>query len=111
MSPSATPPPAANELVRVEQAIPLGTPPTGRSVAKKEKLANPTPPPKGRRWGKKQTLESTPPAITPAPMIAQNPSAPSATPFTVASAATPPNIPEATRGPAANAYKAQAAAR
>ena len=110
MSPSATPPPAANELVRVEQAIPLGTPPTGRVVAKNEKLANPTPPPKGRRWGKKQKLESPPPAMTPAPMIAQKPSAPSATPFTVASAATPPTIPVATPAPAANASNAQAPA-
>src|SRR5438270_12916923 len=71
VSPSATPPPAANELVRVEQAIPLGTPPTGRVIAKNEKLANPTPPPKGRKWGKKQKLESPPPAMTPAPVIAQ----------------------------------------
>ena len=107
-SPSATPPPAANELVRVEQAIPLGTPPTGRVVAKNEKLANPTPLPKGRRWGKKQKLESPPPAMTPAPVIAQKPSAPSATPFTVASAATPPNIAVATPAPAANTSHAQA---
>src|SRR5438034_10927462 len=92
-SPSATPPPAANQLVRVEQAIPIGTPPAGRVVAKNEKQANPTPPPKGRRWGKKQKLESPPPAMTPAPVIAQKPSAPSATPFTVASAATPPTVP------------------
>jgi len=110
ISPSATPPPAANELVRVEQAIPLGTPPTGRVVAKNEKLANPTPPPKGRRWGKKQKLESPPPAVTPAPVIAQKPSAPKATPFTVASAATPPNIPAATPAPAATASNAQPAA-
>ena len=110
MSPSATPPPAANELVRVEQAIPLGTPPAGRVVAKNEKLANPTPPPKGRRWGKKQKLESPPPAMTPAPIIAQKPSAPSATPFTVASAAMPPNVPVAAPAPAANASNAQAPA-
>ena len=110
VSPSATPPPAANELVRVEQAIPLGTPPTGRVLAKNEKLANPTPPPKGRKWGKKQKLESPPPAMTPAPVIAQKPSAPSATPFTVASAATPPNIPVATPVPGANASHAQAPA-
>src|SRR5438445_12099005 len=43
MSPSATPPPAANELVRVEQAIPLGTQQTGRDVAKNYKHDNPTP--------------------------------------------------------------------
>src|SRR6059058_988027 len=106
-SPSATLPPAANELVRVEQAIPIGTPPV---IAKNEKLANPTPLPKGRRWGKKQKLESPPPAMTRAPVIAQKPSAPSATPFTVASAATPPNIPVATPAPAANASNAQAPA-
>ena len=106
-SPSATPPPAANELVRVEQAIPIGTPPV---VAKNEKLAIPTPPPKGRRWGKKQKLESPPPAMTPAPVIAQKPSAPSATPFNVASAATPPNLSVATPAPAVNASNAQAPA-
>jgi hypothetical protein len=104
-SPSATPQPAANELVRVEQAIAIGTPPV---VAKNEKLANPTPPPKGRRWGKKQKLESPPPAMTRAPVIAQKPSAPSATPFTVASAATPPNLSVATPAPAVNASNAQA---
>jgi hypothetical protein len=109
-SSSATPPPVANELVRVEQAIPIGTPPTAPLIAKNEKLANPTPPPKGRRWGKKQKLESPPPAMTPAPVIAQKPIAPSATPFTVASAATPPNAPVATPAPAANASNAQAPA-
>jgi hypothetical protein len=109
-SPSGTPPPAANELVRVEQAIPIGTPPTAPVVAKNGKLANSTPPPKGRRWGKKQKLESPPPAMTPAPVIAQKPSAPSATPFIVASAATPPNVPVATPASAANASNAQAPA-
>jgi len=109
-SSSATPPPAANELVRVEQAIAIGTPPAGSVVAKNEKLANPTPPPKGRRWGKKQKLESPPPAMTPAPVIAQKPNAPSATPFTVASAATPPNVPVATPAPAAKVSNAQAPA-
>jgi hypothetical protein len=110
LSPSATPPPVANELVRVEQAIPIGTPPTAPLIAKNEKLANPTPPPKGKKWGKKQKLESPPPAMTPAPVIAQKPIAPSATPFTVASAATPPNVPVATPAPAANASNAQASA-
>src|SRR6266513_436355 len=61
-SPSATLPPAANELVRVEQAIPIGTPPTAPVIAKNGKLANPTPPPKGKKGGKKQKLESPPPA-------------------------------------------------
>ena len=108
-TPSTAPPPAANELVRVEQAIAIRKPPTAPVVAKNEKLANPTPPPKGRRWGKKPKLESPPPAMTPAqPVIAQKPIAPSATPFTVASAATPPNVRVATPAPAANASNAQA---
>jgi len=110
-SASATPPPAANQLVRVEQAIPIGTPPTAPVVAKNEKLANPTPPPKGRRWGKKQKLESPPPASTPAlPVVAQKPSVPTSTPFTLASAATPPNVPVATPRPVANASNTQAPA-
>ena len=108
ITPSAAPPPAANELVRVEQAIAIRKPPTAPVVAKNEKLANPTPLPKGRRWGKKPKLESPPPAMTPAqPVIAQKPIAPSATPFTVASAATPPNVRVATPAPAANASNAQ----
>jgi hypothetical protein len=109
-SPNAPPPSAPNELVRVEQAIPIGTPPAAPVIAKNEKLANPTPPPKGRKWGKKQKVESPPPAMTPAPVIAQKPIAPSATPFTVASAATPPNVPVATPAPAANASNVQASA-
>jgi hypothetical protein len=110
-SPSATPPPAANELVRVEQAIPIGTPPTAPVIAKNETLAKPTPPPKGRRSGKKQKLESPPPASTPPqPVIVQKPAMPTSTPFTVASAATPPNVPVATPAPGANISNAQAPA-
>jgi hypothetical protein len=110
-SPSATPPPAANELVRVEQAIAIRTPPAAPVIAKNEKLAIPTPPPKGRRWGKKQKLESPPPASTPPqPVIAQKPIAPAATPFTLASAATPPKLSAATPAPAANTANTQAPA-
>jgi hypothetical protein len=110
-SPSATPPPAANELVRVEQAIAIRTPLAAPVIAKNDKLANPTPPPKGKRWGKKQKLESPPPASTPPqPIVAQKPIAPAATPFTLASAATPPNVPAATAPPAANTTNAQAPA-
>ena len=106
----ATPPPVANELVRVEQAIAIGTPPAASVLAKNEKLANPTPPPKGKR-GKKQKLESPPPALAaPQPVIAQKPTAPSGTPFTVASAATPPKLAVATPAPAANTANAQAPA-
>jgi hypothetical protein len=110
-SPSATPPPAANELVRVEQAIAIRTPPAAPIIAKNEKLANPTPPPKGRRWGKKQRLESPPPASTPSqPVVAQKPIAPGATPFTLASAATPSKLSVATPAPATNTANAQALA-
>jgi hypothetical protein len=107
-SPSATPPPAANELVRVEQAIAIRTPPAAPVIAKNEKLAISTPPPKGRRWGKKQKLESPPPASTPIqPVVAQRPIAPTATPFTLASAATPPKLSAATPPPAANTANVQ----
>ena len=110
-SPSATPPPAANELVRVEQAIAIQTPPAAPVIAKNEKAANPTPPPKGKRWGKKQKLESPPPASTPAQaVVAQKPGLPAATPFTLASAATPPNARVAASPPAANTSNTQAPA-
>jgi hypothetical protein len=86
---SATPTPAQNALVRVEQAIAVAPPPP--IVAKNGKLAKPTPAPKGKK-GKKQTGESPAPAVTPAPaMIAQKPGAPGATPFAIASARTPPS--------------------
>jgi hypothetical protein len=104
LSPSATPPPAQNELVRVEQARPVVafSPPV---LAKNQKLAKATPVPKGKK-GKKQKLESPQPVSTPAPpVVAQKPSAPSPTPITVASARTPPkgpNIPAATPAPASN---------
>src|SRR5881394_2359723 len=92
LAPSATPPPAENELVRVEQAKPVQmfSPPV---LAKNSKLAKPTPLPRGKK-GKKQKLESPPPASTPGqPVIAQKPEAPSPTPFAVASARTPPSVP------------------
>ena len=86
---SATPPPAKNELVRIEQARPVAalakTPPVVASNTK------PTPAPTGKK-GKKQKLESPAPAATSAPaVVAQNKSAPAGTPITVASALAPPN--------------------
>jgi hypothetical protein len=105
LAPSATPPLAENELVRVEQAKPVQmfSPPV---LAKNDKLAKPTPLPRGKK-GKKQKLESPPPASTPAqPVLAQKPGAPSPTPFAVASARTPPsvsNIPALTPAPALKA--------
>jgi hypothetical protein len=97
---SATPPPAKNELVRIEQARPVAplamTPPV---VASNEKLAKPTPVPKGKK-GKKTKQESPAPAATPAQaVVAQNKPAPAGTPITVASALAPPsalNAPVAT---------------
>ena len=103
VSQSATPPPAQNQLMRVEQAKPVepsAVPP--RALAKNEKLAKPTPLPKGRK-GKKQKLESPVPASTPAqPVLAQKQAAPTPTPFAVASAPSPPklpNLPAATPAP------------
>src|SRR5215813_4563075 len=98
---SATPPPAKNELVRIEQARPVAplamTPPV---VASNEKLAKATPVPKGKK-GKKQ---SPAPAATPSQaVVAQNKPASAGTPITVASALTPPtalNLPVATPAPA-----------
>jgi hypothetical protein len=107
---SATPPPARNELVRIEQARPVAplamTPPV---VASNAKLAKPTPVPKGKK-GKKQKLESPAPAATAAQaVVAQNKSAPAGTPITVASALAPPsalNRPVATPAPASKARDA-----
>jgi hypothetical protein len=101
---SAPPPPAENELVRVEQAKPVQmlSPPM---LAKNNKLAKPTPLPRGKK-GKKQKLESPPPASTPSqPVIAQKPGAPSPTPFAVASARTPPNVPNIPAGTPVPAVK------
>ncbi|HEX4707413.1 MAG TPA: hypothetical protein VH229_06735 [Candidatus Udaeobacter sp.] len=83
--PSATPPPAQNALVRVEQAIPVGPPPAPL-IAKNDKLAKPTPVAKGKK-GKKQKGESPAPAATPPPaMVAQKPGVPTATPFAIVAA-------------------------
>src|SRR5436190_4416294 len=95
---SVSPPPAKNELVRIEQARPVApvstTPPV---VASNEKLAKPTP--RGKK-GRKQKLESPAPQSTPAQaVIAQNKPVLAATPTTVASGLTPPsalNVPVAT---------------
>ncbi len=107
LSASATPPPAKNELVRIEQAKavrPLAM--TSPVVAANNKVAKPTPVPKGKK-GKKQKLESPAPASTPAQaVVAQNKPPPTAAPITVASALAPPkdlNLPFATPAPASKA--------
>jgi len=94
LSPTATPPPADNQLVRVEQARPVETPalsPKAFGVqGKGEKLAQATPLSKRRKAARKGKVESPAPAVTPArPVVAQNSPAPTSTPVTVASAATP----------------------
>ena len=104
---SATPPPARNELVRIEQARPVAplamTPPV---VASNDKLTKAAPAPKGKK-GKKQKLESPAPAAPPAQaVVAQNKPASAGTPITVASALAPPtalNLPVATPAPASKA--------
>jgi hypothetical protein len=103
---SATPQPARNELVRIEQAraiAPLAM--TRPVVATNDKLAKPTPLPKGKK-GKKQKLESPAPATSGQAVVAQNKPAPAGTPITVASALAPPtalNLPVATPASAAKA--------
>jgi len=95
---SASPPPARNELVRIEQARPVASK-TSPVVASNEKLAKPTPLARGKK-GKKQKLESPAPPSTPAQaVIAQNKPVLAATPTNVASALAPPstlNVPVAT---------------
>ena len=110
---SATPPPAANALVRVEQARPVAplsmTPPI---VASNDKLAKTTPVPKGKK-GKKQKLESPAPAATPSQaVVAQNKPVSAGTPITVASALAPPtalNLPVATPASASKPPEAKTA--
>ena len=112
---SATPPPAKNELVRIEQARPVSplamTPPV---VASNEKLAKPTPVAKGKK-GKKQKAESPAPAAAPSQaVVAQNKPAPAGTPITVASALAPPtalNLPVAKPAPASKPPDAGPAAQ
>src|SRR6266508_1987551 len=86
LSPSATPSPADNQLVRVEQARPVSTPALTPILAKGGKLVEASPSPKGRK-GTKQKLESPAPAVTPGqPVIAKNSPAPTSTPITIAAA-------------------------
>ncbi|HEY2627228.1 MAG TPA: hypothetical protein VGI41_10820 [Candidatus Udaeobacter sp.] len=104
VGPTATPPPAQNELVRVEQARPVEAPAVTPTPAKGEKLAKATPLPKGRKLAKKQKLESPAPTSTPAqPVIAQKSAAPTSTPFALASVPTPTKPPVPTAAPAITA--------
>ena len=97
LNPNASPPPADNQLVRVEQARPVELPTVTPLPTKHGKLAKATPPPKGGKLAKKQKIESPVPAASPAqPAIAQKPSAPTTTPLAVASMPTPSPVSVAT---------------
>jgi len=100
VGPTGAPPPAQNELVRVEQAKPVEAPAVMPTPRKGEKLARATPLPKGKKLAKKQKLESPAPTSTPAqPIVAQKSAAPTSTPFAVASLPTPPKPPIPTAAP------------
>jgi hypothetical protein len=89
VGPSATPPPAENELVRVEQARPVQAATAVPIAPKQEKLAKAILSRKGE-LAKKEKAKSPSPTSTPAqPVIAQKSTAPTSTPFAVASASTP----------------------
>jgi hypothetical protein len=100
LAPSGTPPPAQNELVHVEPAIPLEAPKVAAAPGKKDKNAKATATPKGGKLAKNQktTPAPAPPAPAPAasaPAVAQQSAAPSATPMAVAAASLPPKPPAA----------------
>ena len=91
---AAAPPPAQNELVRVEQARPVEAPAAPAVPPQNAKLAKTTPAPKGGKLAKKERMKSPSPTSTPAqPVVAQKSAAPTSTPFAVASARTPPPAP------------------
>src|SRR5215472_9137965 len=72
LDPNASPPPASNQLVRVEQARPVAMPTITPTPAKSGKLAKATPLPKHGKLAKKQKIESPTPASTSGePVIAE----------------------------------------
>ena len=110
VTPTNIPPPTQNELVRVEQARPVLAFSPPPALAKNDKLAKATPVPKGKKLSKKQKLESPAPASTPVqPVVAQKPSASTPTPMAIASARTPPNVPNIPAATPALAPKASVA--
>lgn len=104
---SGTPPPAENELVRVEQAIPVEAPKVAANSVKIDKNAKATPTPKGAKVAKNQKATSAP---APTAIAVASPSvAPLATPMAVAAASLPPaNILEPASPPPVSALPAQA---
>ena len=108
LSASATPPPAQNELVRVEQARPVEAP-TVAPAPPTQEAGKASRSRKGAKLAKKQKLESPAPASTAAqPVVAQKSAAPTSTPFAVASAPTAaPSTPKAFASPAPTVAAAQ----
>src|SRR5215831_15532703 len=99
VSPSATPPPAQNELVRVEQARPVQVP-TETPALPTQQAVKAVRTRKGAKLAKKQKLESPTPVPTPAqPVVDQKSPAPTSTPFTVASAPTASPVPKVSATP------------
>lgn len=106
---TASPPPAQNELIPVEQAQPIATPPVV-VVSPKNQKGKPTPPPKGTKVAKNQ--KPTPaPEVSRAPVtVAEKPNvaSPAPTPVAPASKPSPPPAPAASK-PAAVAAAPSAA--
>lgn len=96
-----TPPPvaAANELIRVEPAVPIPAPTVALANAKKPPAAKPTPTPKGGKLAKNQKASPSPPPVSPAPVIAQK-SPPAPAPARQQPSASPPVMAAASSTPA-----------
>ena len=95
LPPSGTPPPAQNELVRIEAAKPVEAPPIAQVPPRNAKLAKTTPLPKGGKLTKKQKLTSPPPAAPPTsttaqPAVVQKSSRTTSSPIAVAPPSAPP---------------------
>ena len=100
------PPPAANELIRVEQAAPVETPKVAMVTPPPAPPPSPTKPPKGGKKNQKATPTPSPTAKGTPTMIAQNSPVPkpppTVTPPPVVAAASPA-APPASPSPAASA--------
>jgi hypothetical protein len=103
------PPPAANELIRVEQAAPAETPKVAVATPPPTPPPAPTKPPKGSKKNQKATPTPSPtPARTPTTMVAQNSPVPKPTPTPPvtpppAVAAASPSAPAGSPSPSASA--------
>ncbi len=95
LPPSGTPPPAQNELVRIEPATAVEAPPIAQVPPRNAKLAITTPLPRRGKLTKKQKLTSPLPAAPPAstatqPAVAQKSSPTIPSPIAVAPPSAPP---------------------